>query len=270
MFELLKNLPDQDAQSVLKRLRDDDDVETVLKHVKAGNLLAQMAVQPETRLRYRLPYREHMPVEYLPNNPYLKALIFEGTSLDLSNGQFMNIQVEVAKDSTDSGVMRHQCPYLRPFHAAKVIDPRLLVCRPSKWTSVCKDDALMRELLATFLCCEYQYTAAFQKDLFLADMIAGNHDFCSPLLVNILLGYACVRLIIPLYIQSDHDLDLSLSLLSQVRVLEPQHSGISFLVRSKTPLGVGRRRTLSHNHTGWNFVQCVLQPVRLGRSRTCL
>jgi hypothetical protein len=80
---------------------------------------------------------------------------------------------------------------LRPFHAAHVVDPLLSDAKPSLWTAVCQDDLLMRELLAAWLQCEYFFTTPLQKDYFLQDMASHNHDFCSPLLVNAVLAYAC-------------------------------------------------------------------------------
>jgi hypothetical protein len=81
---------------------------------------------------------------------------------------------------------------LKPFHAAEVIDHRLFDVKLSLWTTVCNNDILMRDLLSVWLRCEYHFTAAFQKDLFLEDMGAQREDFCSSLLVNVMLGYSCV------------------------------------------------------------------------------
>ncbi|KAJ3473207.1 hypothetical protein NLG97_g10449 [Lecanicillium saksenae] len=50
----------------------------------------------------------------------------------------------------------------------------------------------MRELLEIFFRCEYQFTSAFHKDYFLDDLAAGKTEFCSSLLVNIVLAYASV------------------------------------------------------------------------------
>jgi hypothetical protein len=50
----------------------------------------------------------------------------------------------------------------------------------------------MRDLLSVWLRCEYHFTAAFQKDLFLEDIGAQREDFCLLLLVNIMLEYSYV------------------------------------------------------------------------------
>lgn len=83
-------------------------------------------------------------------------------------------------------------PYLMPFHASRVVEPLLTDAKPSLWTEVCKDDALMRDLLGVWFCCEYSFASIFQKDLFLEDMASQNEDFCSSLLVNAVLAYCSV------------------------------------------------------------------------------
>ena len=134
-----------------------------------------------------------MPEDHVPNNPYLDSLIYEGASLYSTDKLPRRWE-----HTTNSGLAslrtdEYQSLYLKPFHAAHVVAPWLSDVKISIWTTVCDDDVLMRDLLGGFLLCEYQFTAAFQKDLFLEDMALQREDFCSSLLVNIILGYSCVR-----------------------------------------------------------------------------
>ncbi|KAH6884387.1 hypothetical protein B0T10DRAFT_493135 [Thelonectria olida] len=192
IIDLLKTLPDQDAQGVLQRIRSGIDIATVLKQVKAGDVLVQMAVVPETRLRYEFPYRSEMPADYARNNPYLDSLMYEATSLYSAN-RYSTSSEQTASLFTANFISEdHQSLYLKPFHAADVVEPRLSDVKISTWTTVCSDDVLMRDLLRVLFRCEYQFTAAFQKDLFLEDMAAQRMDFCSSLLVNTVLAYSCV------------------------------------------------------------------------------
>ncbi|KAF5661241.1 nitrogen assimilation transcription factor nit-4 [Fusarium circinatum] len=78
---LLKNLPDQDAQAILQRLRSGTDAASVANQARVGNVLLQMAVVPETRLRYKFPYRSEMPKVLEVNNPYLNSMLYEAASL---------------------------------------------------------------------------------------------------------------------------------------------------------------------------------------------
>ncbi|KAK8023542.1 hypothetical protein PG993_011608 [Apiospora rasikravindrae] len=200
ILQLLKSLPDQEAHDVLARLRTGTSVSTIVNQVKAGDLLLQLAVAPETRFRYEFPYRSEMPAEYVVNNPYLNSTLYKAASLYNNSSTSSALPMHDAATSDHGGnphnlgtaEAEHQSLYLKPFHAAHMVDPRLSDARPSLWTTVCDDDVLMRDILATWFRCEYQFTSACQKDYFLEDMVTRRQDFCSSLLVNIVLAYACV------------------------------------------------------------------------------
>ncbi|CCE33506.1 related to nitrate assimilation regulatory protein nirA [Claviceps purpurea 20.1] len=195
LLELMRNLPEQDAHEVFQRVRTGADPGGILQHVKAGGVLIQMAVRPETRLRYEFPYRPEIPAADIPNNPYLKSIIYEAASLypTTQDGEYPRSSgsESISTPGANNDSANYQSMYLKPFHAAEIVDARLENARCSLWTTVCSDDALMRDLLKVFFLCEYHYTAAFHKDYFLEDLVARRRDFCSPLLVNAVLAYAC-------------------------------------------------------------------------------
>ncbi|KAG5986757.1 hypothetical protein E4U43_005367, partial [Claviceps pusilla] len=193
LLELMRNLPEQDAQEILQRVRTGAEPSGILQHVKAGGVLLQMANHPETRLRYEFPYRSEIPPGDIPNNPYLKSLLYEATSLHHTTQYADHPETAGTGTGVEGSVaaVKYQSMYLNPFHAADVADPRLSNVKCSLWTAVCSDDDLMQDMLKVFFRCEYHFTAAFHKDYFLDDAIAQRHDFCSSLLVNVVLAYAC-------------------------------------------------------------------------------
>ena len=68
---------------------------------------------------------------------------------------------------------------------------------PAKpWTTVTDDDALVSHLISLHFSCNQSGLNWIDRDLFLRDMSSGNLDcvFCSPLLVNSILGMACVSI----------------------------------------------------------------------------
>ncbi|KID87760.1 hypothetical protein MGU_04998 [Metarhizium guizhouense ARSEF 977] len=192
LFELLKTVPTQEAHDILNRIRHGTDVVTILNHVRAGDVLVQMAVEPETRFRYEFPYKSETPQDYVQHNPYLDSIIFEATSLYATGQDSTPSAPSTTNSAPNSTSGAYESPYLKPFHASEVIEPQLSKAKISWWTAVCQDDVLMRDLLGVFFRCEYHFTAAFQKDLFLQDLAARRQDFCSALLVNIMLAYSCV------------------------------------------------------------------------------
>lgn len=187
LFELVRTLSDDEAEYVFQRIRSGADVTTILNHIRVGNVLLQMAVVPETRLRYVLPYRSEMPEAFTINNPYMQSKIYEAASLYSNPSRFTAFNY-----GGNLGSDEYQSLYVKPFHSAEMIDPLLANAKPSLWTAVCNDDVLMRDLLSVWFRCEHHFTSAFQKDYFLEDMTAKRSDFCSSLLVNIVLAYSCV------------------------------------------------------------------------------
>ena len=158
-----------------------------MRHIIAGDMLLQLHLKPETRYRYVFPYRAQMPASLqTPHNPYLRSLVYEGTDL-----------TSIPEQQTLPSDEQYRTQYLKPYHAAEIVDPRLDSVRPSMWTSVSTDDDLMRTLLRTYLLHEYNWFTAFHKDHFLDDMLKGSNRFCSPLLVNAVLtmGYVSVSTI---------------------------------------------------------------------------
>ncbi|KAL6798401.1 hypothetical protein J3E68DRAFT_399708 [Trichoderma sp. SZMC 28012] len=192
LFHLLKNLPDREAGHVWRQIREGIDATSLLNYLKTGNVLLQMAVAPETRFRYELPYRTEMPEYYLGDNPYIDSMIYGASSLYPKTERSKIPGRTATSRAGNRASNEYQGAYLKPFHAAEVIDPRLTDAKISSWTAVCKDDGLMRQLLSVFLRCEYHLTSAFQKDYFLDDLVANRHKFCSSLLVNVVLAYSCV------------------------------------------------------------------------------
>lgn len=232
----MKSVSEQDANDILVRLRSGADIETLVSHVTNGDLLLQLSVAPETRLRYDFPYDKKMPANLLMrDNAYLQSPIYDPESVYPSSGP---LSIPLHADTSGEQNTSVEIIYLRPFHAAEVVDTRLADLDISAWTTVCDNNELMRSLLRRWLQCEYHFTAAFQIDLFLEDLMAVREDYCSSLLVNIMLGYACVRFF-PHCVDRTPDVLLGLlpSALPPCRVLEPPHFNIPIPRGSKTFVG---------------------------------
>ena len=183
IFDLLKTRPQSETGFVLSLLREGIDAEDVLRQISEGDLLLQMHLKPETNFRFEFPWRAEMP-SYIKRsqNPYLAAPLHEGHFSPATEGQITRQAVTMSPQ------------YLMPLAAARVVDPRLDTIRPSLYTKVSTNDKLMRALIHDFFLFGYDWACVVQIDDFLNDMVVGRTDFCSPLLVNIILAYATVRL----------------------------------------------------------------------------
>ncbi|KAL9488234.1 hypothetical protein ACSS6W_000511 [Trichoderma asperelloides] len=189
IFSTLQSCSDRDAMNMFNLVRQGVDPKYLLKQMKECDFVFQLAVVPETRRRYQFPYLPTMPIRLqTPDNPYLKSVLYETVFLrpddESSDGSS-------ASSSADTQLGRHHNVYMRPYHAAEVIDPLIDLVKPSKWTAVIADDRLMRTLLRAYLLHEYPTFPVFHKDIFLQAMINNDKRFCSSLLVNALLAEAC-------------------------------------------------------------------------------
>ncbi|KAK4154424.1 nitrogen assimilation transcription factor nirA [Chaetomidium leptoderma] len=188
IFEHLRDRPETESNEIVKRIKDGSDPACILRHIREGDLLLQLALVPETRYRFVFPYIEEMRASLVrPDNPYLGSWVYEWTK---SSGSSVPQKLILAGQS--NGNVEPQGPYSKPYHAAEVVDPLLGTVKPSEWTTVSSDDALMRKMLANYFLGNYEWLAPFQKDYFLEDMAAGRDGCCSSLLVNSVLAFASI------------------------------------------------------------------------------
>jgi hypothetical protein len=180
----IQSRPENDARAIFNRVREGVDVRSVLQLVNTGDLLLQLQVMPETKHRFEFPYRSRMPtLLQTEDNPYIRSVIYEVA--------FGNADSK-SKTSQTTTEYSYEPQYHMPHFAAFVVDSRLNNVKLSKWTEVCNDDHFMRHLLRSFFLHEYDFFSFFHKDAFLDDMISGSTKYCSSLLVNAVLAFACV------------------------------------------------------------------------------
>ncbi|KAH7394487.1 hypothetical protein BKA66DRAFT_509750 [Pyrenochaeta sp. MPI-SDFR-AT-0127] len=186
LFGLIKTRPDDESLEILRRIKMGAGVESVLRHVKEADLLIQLALVPETRCRYSFPYLNSMPAFLLvPDNPYLASPMYEAAF------EQPHDQSTSSPTHTTSRSKNVPDPYLKPNHAAEVVEPLLDKVCANDWTTVISDNGLFRRLISLYLLHQHSGQQWFNKDLFLEDMAARQRDFCSPLLVNAVLAASC-------------------------------------------------------------------------------
>ncbi|KAI1465251.1 uncharacterized protein F4812DRAFT_440233 [Daldinia caldariorum] len=183
LFGLLKTKSETETLEILRRIRTGDDVNSILRHARDGDLLIQLSLAPEARRRYEFPYIRDMPSYILmSDNLYLRSFVYETTfRAPPTHGFETETQREGYGDER----------YLKPYHAAQVVEPSFDDVNVSKWTSVSSDNHLLRRLLTSYVLYQHPWTAAFHIEPFIKDMISGRTDFCSSLLVNAALAAAC-------------------------------------------------------------------------------
>lgn len=201
---LMRTLPEQDAVDLFRRVRAGGDTMSILSNLRDGDLPLQMRLVPETRLRYDLPYSRDFPARLLVSgSPYLDSIVYEATLQYASNSEVRDVTATEPQRRIlpDVNSLLYQSQYVKPYHAAVFVEPRLENARPSEWTTVCKDDVLLRDLLAAYFTHEYHLFPVFHKDYFLEAIATAQKQrqttsCCSALLVNATLAYACVSQIL--------------------------------------------------------------------------
>ncbi|KAJ4257973.1 hypothetical protein NW762_008110 [Fusarium torreyae] len=179
LFHLIQTMKEDESINILRRVRAGEDVASLVRLIRDGNLIMQMALVPETQRQYQFPYLSQIP-EYLSSmrNPYLEALVIGSNPPSFR--------------SNKAGAVLDRRPYTIPYPASVITDPHLWNLKASKWTSVIQEDQLLSKLLNSYFMHQYPIFLGFHKDYFLEDMASGRQDrFCSPLLVNTLLAAGC-------------------------------------------------------------------------------
>lgn len=185
VYRAIQTRPRAEALEIVRRIQSGLDPETLMRQLTSADLLLQVQLEPETRSRYQFIYSPLMPA-YLQttDNPFMKSLIHEWSDRDDASS--------IASPRLLGSDLGQRAQYLRPHHAAVIIDSRLNEIVPSKWTSVNVSDDIMRSLIRAYFLQEYDWFTFFHKDYFLDDMVTGSNTFCSPLLVNAVLAVGCV------------------------------------------------------------------------------
>ncbi|PMB70555.1 Nitrogen assimilation transcription factor nirA [Beauveria bassiana] len=181
IISALQTREDTEALSIVRHLRDAQDPEAVARQLEGGDVLLQLCVHPETKLRFTFPFRWQMPEALrTPGNAYLKSPLFESAFLAPDRN---------AAVAATSLIETQQPQYFRPYAVAQIADSRITGAEFSHWTSVCTDDKLMRALLHVYLLTDYQTFSFFHKDFFLDDLNSRRPRFCSSLLVHAILAH---------------------------------------------------------------------------------
>jgi len=75
---------------------------------------------------------------------------------------------------------------------SSLCDPSLRHLQMRKWTKVPITDELAANVISSYLQIDHPVLGLFDADLFVKDLVSGQQYFCSSLLVNALLSWACV------------------------------------------------------------------------------
>ncbi len=187
LVHLIRTAPEEQSREIYRRMRAGAQPESLVRLLQNGDLTSQREVVPTTALHYEFPYTSSMPGYLLStDNVYLRSLIYDPSALGARSAYL------TSPSRNGLHIVGADAPYLKPYHLAEVADERFYHVVPSRWTRVSSDNELLVKLLNQYFMHAYPSFPAFQKDLFLDDMVSGQDRFCSELLVNAIFAHACV------------------------------------------------------------------------------
>lgn len=135
----------------------------------------------------------------MSNCYYLQKADHEHSSSDISTpsiqGSDLGLSVSPLPKSRSPMTSGHPGSQNRP-KAPAICDPRLEHLRISRWTAVDIDNGTAAKCISLYLQTDHPLLGHFDPDLFLDDLLSPEGqptEYCSSLLVNSLLYWACVR-----------------------------------------------------------------------------
>lgn len=151
-----------------------------LHHPGCGYHTQQILISHHPTTIIRLTYIRSMGQGDTPSS----STVTGGPSESSSRGGI----APVSLGTTDGAIGNFEV--LQSTHA--IIDDRLNGVNFQRWTSVPITNELAATLISLYLEIDHPWCPLFDADLFLNDCAHGSTHFCSTLLVNALLAWACV------------------------------------------------------------------------------
>ncbi|KAG5925982.1 hypothetical protein E4U42_003760 [Claviceps africana] len=192
LVQVLQSRDEKDALAIFRRIRQHEDVETILEHLHASDVLLELQMDPSSRSAgsSSSTHQQHIPTSLLTaDDSSFPRLGREGIQVVPSHGPCREVRYSPLFGVLPS--ISNAFHHTKPRSLVKILDSRMESVIPSRWTHVPADDDVLRDLLGRYFIQEYVRIACFHKDQFLDDMLSGSIQFCSSLLVNAILALSC-------------------------------------------------------------------------------
>ena len=211
LFKSLQDQPEDVAFRAFQSIRQGVPLETILRSM-GGDMSRHINPSLHAANRSFLPPTQ-TPIEYqlVVQNPavYPSLIPLDAASVDMQllditplgvdglqnqrTGSFSSVDKLAAdtKSTINPQTVMNKAPDNTRIN---LVDSRLMSVDFTQWTSVKIRHRHAAEAIMLFLELNQPWWAFFDTDLFLDDLSNGEHNFCSPLLVNALLAWATVSL----------------------------------------------------------------------------
>lgn len=210
LVDLLRSQTEDFALGVFRSLRQGRSPEAIMASLGGGLPTDMRPSMVETARSWFYPTQTSLEFQLFIQHPkaYPPLVPLDAASLDL---QLLGITPIGAASRSDEGL---QTPVKRhgpdPVPNASInpqdmrtgssqdtvglVDARLLHIDISRWTTIPVSNQFAAEAIALYLQMNQPWWAFFDTDLFLDDLINGQTNFCSTMLVNAILAWSAVSI----------------------------------------------------------------------------
>lgn len=190
-MRLLNELPEREAVRMLRYLKSETDAAVILSTLRGGIT----AIHQPSELRHAVATMDNsfhtlqLGSQHPAAYPFLPPLHPQAMPAE----DYQQLTTMQGQASSSSPAPRRLLWDHDPTASrAPLCDARLLQLNISHWTNApIANDAAARAI-SMYLETDHPLLGFFDPDLFVSDLINQKHDYCSPLLVNSLLYWACV------------------------------------------------------------------------------
>lgn len=190
VIRLLNELPDDKVLDKLRSLKKEGDASAVLSRLrdKAGNLQISDPSFEAVTMSDAFQSLELGP-QYPNAYPATPSLSLE-TLEEATYQQLVHTSRRGSGTEYIQGTQREAEPEAVP--EPPLCDSRLAQLDISNWTNVIVSNEYAAHAISLYLETDHPLLGFFEPNLFVGSLTAGKTDYCSPMLVNALLYWACV------------------------------------------------------------------------------
>ena len=227
LYRLLRSKSEPQAHEILRRIRSNSDLSSVLNYVREGDLSLQQLPWMKT-YQFNLSPADHLlQLDLHLNHPFAFPMMLLSEAQNAIYHEITNrpskSPVELRRrrlafgtdspivaatvtadinmeDSLNTAARSAATPQIEDGSLPQInaepkmqYDARFEQIPLENWTPVTTDKHLVAHLFSYYFSWLHLPFVFFDRELFLSDMLARRDSFCSSLLVNAILAFASVR-----------------------------------------------------------------------------
>lgn len=182
LVEAILNCDEEDVMDLVHQIRTCESLEDLADSIVAKEKLGSEDVEEQNSGTNDDGTVDPIPQFESELSGKMGDLVLEG-SVRFIGGTSNLVWLPPGSDTRESS---------SPSHVVDVIPQQRPPDGILSWTNVTKDKNLIVHLINLYFCWHYAYFTTLSKDLFYRDFLTGrSSEYCSPLLVNVLLSLGC-------------------------------------------------------------------------------